>query len=107
MGLRLSIDNVLAWNFGHKGRARFPAVKNPGNAHAPVPKRHGSATMTFIDPIDQGWIKRIDPSQPLGRAGGARCVVTQPGCLLCSFVTQSRLGSTISSPRSHAAATAA
>jgi len=93
MGLRLSIDNVLARNFGHKGRARFPGVKNPGNAHAPVPKRRGSATMTFIDPIDQGWIKRIDPSQPLGRAGGARCVVTQPGCLLCSFVTQSRLGS--------------
>lgn len=90
MGLRLSIDNVLARNFGHKGRARFPGVKNPDNAQAPVPKRRGSATMTFIDRLDQ-----------------THRSVTQPGFLLCSFVTQSRLGSAISSPRSHTAATAA
>ncbi len=49
--------------------------------------------MSDIEHVDEGWLTRIDPGIAVGRAGGARCAPGANGRVLCSFVTQSQMGS--------------
>ena len=48
--------------------------------------------MPRFDVIDEGWIVRRDRSEGAGRAGGARCVVTRGGQVICVFIASSGMG---------------
>ena len=49
--------------------------------------------MSSFETLGQGWVVRKDPAKDPGRAGGSRCAVTRGGAVICSYVTQSDMGS--------------
>ncbi len=42
--------------------------------------------------IGEGFVSRREPGSPTSVAVGPRCAVTDEGDLLCTFMTQSKLG---------------